>query len=124
MSTATEIAAYNALTGRIRVTARFVPQLWAGDQAITVNPPGPDEWDATEAFAALPDDYRAELLDLMDEVREWSIHIGEALDGHDALRSDPNAPEWVRQWPGPFDTYVRETEPEPDPNPDWDLSWL
>jgi hypothetical protein len=84
--------------------ARFVPQAWVRDQAIDVDPEGDTEWDVTEAFLALPDDYREVLLQFMENDR---FSDGEALDRHDALKEDPNAPEWIREFRGPFSLYVR-----------------
>lgn len=104
-----EQEAFDALTGQVRVTARFVPEMWVRDNAMTVDPLGPDEWDATEAFAELPDAYRSELLEEMHDSAH-GLNDGEALDSHDILQGDPNAPDWIRDWPGPFSLYVRHTE--------------
>lgn len=87
-----------------RFTARFSPQAWVRDYAIEVDPEGDTEWDVTAEFATLPSDYRAMLLEEIDRTDD------EALDRDDALKGDPNAPEWVREWRGPFDIYVRRED--------------
>lgn len=86
-----------------RYTARFVPQAWVRDNAIEVDTQGPTEWDCTDEFLALGDTYRAMLLDEMEV-------DGEALDGYDCLKADPAAPEWIREWQGPFSLYVRKAD--------------
>lgn len=83
-----------------RFVARFYPQAWVRDNAIEVDPEGDTEWDVTIEFATLPSDYRAMLLEEIDR-------HDEALDRDDVLKGDPNAPEWVREWQGPFSIYVR-----------------
>lgn len=83
-----------------RVIARFVPQAWVGDYAIDIDPGGPEEWDATEGFNDLDAEYRAILLEEIEV-------LGEALDNHDALAEDSNAPEWVLRHNGPFSLYLR-----------------
>jgi hypothetical protein len=77
--------------GRFR--ARFVPQAWVRDNAIGVDPQGPTSWDCTE-FVESAD----------REWRERTVATGHDID--DLLRSDPNAPRWIRDWSGPFETYV------------------
>lgn len=81
--------------------ARFNPQAWINDYAIEVDPEGEQEWDVTRAFNRLRPDYRRKML---DEI----FDRGEALDRHDYLKEDPHAPEWVREWRGPFDIWVRD----------------
>lgn len=83
-----------------RMTARFVAQAWVGDNAIDVDPQGETEWDCSEGFDSLSDDYRRALCD------EIAVH-GEALDCDDELKTAETAPEWVRDWSGPFSLYVR-----------------
>lgn len=82
------------------VIARFVPQAWINDYAVDVDPEGDTEWDATAEFGQMPADYRA---DLLEELRSED----EVIDNYDWLKSDPNAPEWVREWSGPFSIWVR-----------------
>lgn len=64
----------------MRLHLRFHPQAWINDYAVAVDPEGPTEF-FVEFGGELPDDDSYE----SDEFRE--------LDG---------APEWVRNWSGPF----------------------
>jgi len=90
----------------IRYLARFTPEAWVRDQAIEVDPLGPQEWDCTTlALAHL--DYLAAVADRRHE----SLDDGEGvLDNDDMFKEDPDAPEWVRSWTGPSTIRVR-TEP-------------
>ena len=65
-------------------TARFIPQMWVNDYAVDVDPLSETDWEITEQSAA----------EALDRERR-------GLD-RDYLRDDPAAPEWVREWPGPF----------------------
>jgi hypothetical protein len=93
---------------KIRYLARFTPEAWIRGQAIEVDPAGPQEWDCT-AFATEPDSlaYLAKVAaashgDLSDPAG--------VLDNDDWFMGDPDAPDWVRCWSGPFTIRVR-TEP-------------
>ncbi len=85
-----------------RYTARFVPQAWVNDYAITVDAEGDTEWDCTAYVEAHRDYY--------DRMVERSIFDDEALDINDVFFHDPAAPEWVLKWHGPFDIFVRPEE--------------
>jgi hypothetical protein len=91
---------------RIRYLAWFTPEAWIRDQATEVDPQDPQEWDCTTlALAHL--DYLAAVAARRDE----SLDDGKGvLDNDDMFKDDPDAPEWVRSWPGPFTIRVR-TEP-------------
>lgn len=89
-----------------RLEARFVPQAWVNDYAIDVDPEGDTRWDVTDAFNELEAHYQARLL------AEIAEH-GEALDNDDALAGDPAAPEWIRNWSGPFSLWVSYTDNGP-----------
>jgi hypothetical protein len=68
--------------------ATVVPEVWIRDHAVPVDQPelGDHEWTPT----ILPDE-------------ALLMIVGEScIDRDDALLDDPNAPEWLRQWPGPF----------------------
>ena len=71
---------------RPRVLARFVPQAWVRDWAVTVDAEGDIAWDVTLEV----------------------IEAGAAFDWRDDdqpsddLRGVPTAPTWVRDWGGPF----------------------
>ncbi len=61
--------------------AVFHPQVWVNDTAMEVDPLGEiNEWDVGD----VPDD------------------MGDDTYESDALRYHDNAPEWVKDWPGPF----------------------
>ena len=60
--------------------ATFHPQIWSNDYAIEADPTEPVEFKVGE----VPDN-------LQDDTYE-----------SDDLRNHANAPEWVRDWPGPF----------------------
>lgn len=84
-------------------TAEFSAQAWVNDTAIDVDPEGETTWDAT-AFV------EAYLEEQPTEAALWLAHTLEHSDHDDILRNDENAPEWVRNWHGPFDTYLTESE--------------
>lgn len=78
----------------MRYEAEFSPQAWVNDYAMSVDPQGPTAWDATEF--------------VQQAAPEWVRRTLERGNDHDdILRTDPNAPEWVREWSGPFETYLR-----------------
>lgn len=79
-----------------RYRARFTAQAWQGDYAVTVDACGPVEWDCTDYMRALPDDAARAAAMKPDYYPS------------DRVRDDPAAPEWVRQWAGPY--YVTVTE--------------
>ena len=84
----------STMTTRYRAT--FTPQAWINDYAVCVDPAGETEWDCTAYMAALP----------TDEVRERSM-IPDTYCS-DYVKGDPAAPEWVREWTGPFYVTVEE----------------
>ena len=63
------------------VTVEFVPQAWINDYAYPVDPEGETTWEvpAEKLVGITPDSYESDELRFMD-----------------------NAPEWVREWSGPF----------------------
>jgi hypothetical protein len=77
--------------------ARFSPQAWVRDNAIEVDPEGETEW--VTQLEGLTEDNKRVILEEED-----------GLDIHDLLKEDPAAPEWVREWSGPFSIHVREEE--------------
>lgn len=86
---------------RGRYTARITPEAWQRDQAIEVDAPGPQEWDATE-FARQYPGY------LYRIAGRGNIDRG-VTDVDDLFRGDPAAPAWD----GPFTiTIRRETQGE------------
>lgn len=90
------IEAMSALMPTIRAT--FHPQAWVNDYALDADPEGAVSWEVTPA-------YLAELFEkLGEEVLESNTYES------DDLRYDPAAPEWVRNWGGPFWVELDERE--------------
>lgn len=81
--------------------ATFHPQVWVNDHAMSADPQGPTEWDATRFIQAIPASKRALLLE-------------PDTNDSDALREDPVAPQWIRDWSGPYFVSVDEVETLPD----------
>ena len=65
--------------------AKFVPQMWFRDNAVEVEALGADTWDISNADAAAA-------LDAASDGYDW-----------DYLRDSDSAPEWVKEYPGPFE---------------------
>lgn len=80
----------------IRHTARFTPEAWVRDNAVEVDPQGPQEWDCSE-FAAGQAGYLAACAARFGDTVESGV-----VDAEDRFKDDPAAPEWVRDWRGPF----------------------
>lgn len=100
-----------------RFTARFFPEAWVRDQAVEVDPEGETQWDVTEHVLAHRDYWE----DMMREESaltgssstvelEWSEGV---MDRDDLLRSDSNAPAWIREWNGPFTIRVYRSSAQP-----------
>lgn len=68
------------------------------DYAIPVDPEGDTTWDATS--------YIEQMRESHPSWAKTTLERGKDYD--DILREDPNAPEWIREWRGPFDTYLSE----------------
>lgn len=80
--------------------ATFSPEAWVNDYAIPVDPEGDTKWDCT-AMVEANASYFAMVFGDRDS-------LGGYIDRDDVLKSDPAAPEWVREWCGPFTIRVRE----------------
>ena len=87
--------------------AHFTPEAWQQDQAIEVDAEGPQEWDCT-AWAQQHPDY----MDRITMLARGGDTDG-VLDRDDLFQSDPAAPQWVREWRGPFTIRVRWEEQQP-----------
>lgn len=79
----------------MRLTAHFEPQAWIRDNAVAVDPKGPQDWDCTEEFKKASEDLHDRLIGDILEERSY-------IDVDDFFKEDPAAPEWVREWDGPF----------------------
>ncbi len=71
-----------------RLTCQFHPQAWINDYAIPVDAEGATTWEVD-----WPDDAPIPKDDDYDS---------------DDLRFDDNAPEWVKDWSGPFYVEINE----------------
>ena len=83
--------------------ATFHPQAWQNDYAIPVDAKGLTEWDVTP-------EYLAGLIAKADTSAEHAEAWYTEADnyGSDELRFDPAAPQWCRDWDGPFFVSVVE----------------
>lgn len=61
-------------------TLRFHPQAWINDYAVDVDPEGPTDWEANDVPYGIKSD----------------------TSESDSLIHHDNAPQWVRDWCGPF----------------------
>lgn len=79
------------------VRATFYAEHWIGDYAVSADKE--ESWDATLFLDSMTDSemssYREEILDTLQEE-------GEFRDRDDYFFYDPAAPEWIREWTGPF----------------------
>lgn len=85
-----------------KYVATFDPQAWMNDYALSVDPEGDTDWDCTEAVR----EFVGADGGLMKPFRLMN-YGDDYLDNDDILKSDPAAPEWVREWSGPFTITVR-----------------
>lgn len=93
----------------MKYTANFQPEAWVNDCAIPVDPQGPTEWDCT---SFVDDDVRAYLDECAERRNESLTHWNGVLDNDDVFKRDPAAPEWVREWRGPFTIRVTSSPTE------------
>lgn len=77
--------------------ARFTPQAWIRDLACEVDCEGDREWDVTEELSA------------MSESERNAAMIADTYESDD-LRGSKNAPDWVKNWSGPFYVSVEERQ--------------
>lgn len=89
-----------------RVIATFTPQAWIRNDAIDVDAEGPTVWDAS-TFAEQHQDY----VQRLRQHQTAADVVDEVLDNDDVFKSDPDAPDWIRQWTGPFSIHLRFVEP-------------
>lgn len=82
--------------------AHFEPQVWLNDYAMTVDAQGEQTWDCTVFIEADAE--------LKAEVDEAIADEGHFLDRDDVLMGDEAAPQWVRDWSGPFTITVEKSD--------------
>jgi hypothetical protein len=78
-----------------RIIATFHPQAWVNKHAVDVDPQGECSFDVTDVVVALSES-------VAPPIRDYN-------DSSDDLASLPSAPEWVRNWPGPFYVTVEQS---------------
>jgi hypothetical protein len=78
-----------------RITATFIPQAWINDYAVVVDPVGDTQFDVTECVIALG---KTRALALQDDQHD-----------SDTLREAPSAPQWIKDWSGPFAIAVQDS---------------
>lgn len=93
--------------GTRRYIARFQPEAWINDCAVPIDAEGPQEWDCTRFLNADPTVYHHDYCHYLRS--EARLH-GEVVDDDDVLRTDPTAPDWIREHQGPFTITVRREE--------------
>lgn len=87
--------------------AEFTPEAWIRDNAVEVDAEGPRTWDCTafvnsEVVEGLYGE-ESVLGYLVRRSEERGVPLDEGvLDTDDVLKRDPAAPEWIRDWSGPF----------------------
>jgi hypothetical protein len=82
--------------------AHFEPQAWINDYATTVDAEGEQTWDCT-AFIESDAELKA-------EVDEAIADEGHFLDREDVLMGDEAAPQWVKDWSGPFTITIEKAD--------------
>lgn len=78
------------------VKLNFNPQAWVRDYAISVDPEGDTTWTVPKAL----------FLELFPTEADFNSNHHE----RDDLRHKGNAPQWVRDWSGPFEVELLDTE--------------
>lgn len=109
------------MSGKHTYIATFAPQAWINDYAVEVDAEGPQEWDCT-VYATDPQPFATggttlDYLARLDSGAKASGNLDDSLDGEwgvldndDVFKDDPAAPEWIRNWRGPFDIRIRRVE--------------
>lgn len=89
---------------KVRYLAEFQPQAWDGDYAVPVDPEGPTTWDCT----GFVDDHIRDYLEGLESRGNGDLddELLGVLDAQDRFQDDPAAPEWIRNWSGPFSIRV------------------
>lgn len=86
---------HDSATANPTWVAHFTPEAWVSDQAIEVDPQGPQTWDCA-VFAQENLSYVEAL------VARNGNSVVDVLDNDDRFKDDSAAPVWVREWVGPF----------------------
>jgi hypothetical protein len=78
-----------------RIIAKFHPQAWVNNYAVDVDAEGECQFDVTDHVVGLGESAARALRDYDDS--------------SDDLAALPQAPDWVRNWPGPFYVTVEQS---------------
>ena len=88
-----------------KLICQFIPQVWQGkrdDYALCVDPLGPDEWE----------------MDMAEVEHLTGVTDLDRLDddpfARDELRFSKTAPDWVKNWTGPFEINLLDSYEEED----------
>lgn len=78
------------------VTLTFRPQAWIRDYAVSVDASGPTDWSVRRSL----------ILQRFPTKADWRARA----DERDNLRFEGTAAPWIRNWPGPFEVEIAESE--------------
>lgn len=94
--------------------AFFQPEAWVRDYALVVDPEGEQAWRCTD-YVMQHFDYVRGLLEKPDQRLRDSRDrpMYDVTDTDDVFKSDPAAPQWVREWSGPFTIVLTGSEVGP-----------
>ena len=86
-------------------TAHFTPEAWQGGEAVEVAVDDhPRSWDCT-AYASQHMPYLTRVAAARGESTDAPDGV---LDNDDVFKDDPAAPQWIRDWRGPFTIRITE----------------
>ncbi|MEE9481799.1 hypothetical protein [Methylobacterium ajmalii] len=76
--------------------AYFVPQAWINDYAVDADPEGETDFDVAPELKAMG--------------REDAMNLDSLHDVRDELRNAAAAPDWVKEWSGPYEVRLRDPD--------------
>lgn len=79
---------------QVKAMALFRPQAWVDDWAVDADPDGPQIYDISPELVAMGVDAAMQIKDLTNE--------------SDEFKDAKNAPDWVKEWSGPFEVDVED----------------
>lgn len=84
------------VAGGLRYFATFLAQAWVNKHTAPVDPQGDTGWEVTDW-----------MLQLTPAARRQVLHKdAEPFHFNDEMRAHPSAPQWVKDWSGPFEIDV------------------
>ena len=81
------------------ITLQFVTQAWINDYAIEADPQGPTTWEVP--LSELREEYSCQAF--------WE----DEHEKRDQMRYHANAPQWIKDWPGPFEVEFEDAFADP-----------